>query len=291
MDNVEGVTAEETTVVDSVENEAPTEGQEADSPNEEIQEGEEEQQAPEGMSDEEFEKVKSDPKVQEYIKRQQDDAIKEKTARQKAALKGANETISRKVEEIKKLQEQIESQKQINQDDFESYEEYEAAQRKADIQSELKNEKLNEAKAELEADRVEQVNAARETFEAKEAEVKASDPKYQENTAEFMSFWNTLANDGLDLSRVSNYLTLECDNSPALINYLGANPDKLEGLVSLPPSLAIKKLESYTKSLSAPPPAPKVKPLPEPLGKTKGAAKPTKNLYEGDVLKNLGLKT
>lgn len=274
MSDVEGVTAEETTAPESVENETPTPETEevAEQGETEVTEDAEDTQQQESeLSDEELDKLLDNPKAKERLEKRIQEEVDRKTARQKAA----NRQLQRKVEELQKMREQKPLEKP-KLEDFDTDEAYNEAVEKYDNErvERLANEKALEKEAD-EAARV-QVEQARETFQAKEAEVIAENPDYQENTAvvrEYIDMVTETYPDDPGFKEFGNYIAFECDNAPALLNHLGKNPEKIEVLLGKPPQLIKRKLQGYMKEISAPKPPAKA-PLPKPPSSTKGSATP-----------------
>lgn len=290
MSNEEGVTAEESTVQESVENqpvpemaEAP---QEAEDNTTDIQEIEE-------LSNEDIEQLENDPKVKAFLKK--------KTESQKNALRHSQEAIEKRnasnqeqAAHISKLTERIaelEAKKapELKEEDYETYEEFEKEKFKQDLKDDLRQEQIDEAKIDLNAKQAEHISAAREVFEAKEAEIIASDPTYQDSVSVVQDYINMIPAQDQGFQEFRKFMTFEAENAPAMLNLLGKNPDKIEALMGKPPAFIKRKLQAYEKELSAPKKPPEIEPLPAPPTKTRGSATP-KNLHKGDVLKNLGLK-
>lgn len=280
MSDVEGVTAEETTVQESVENQTPEtpeteEVAEKEGKTEETENAEDTQQQESDLSDEELEKLLNNPKAKERFEKQLQEEVEKKTARQKAA----NRQLQRKVEELQRLRE-LKPLEKPQLEDFESDEEYQKAL--DEYEDEVVNRKADEKLLEKQANEAveQQITEARETFEAKEKEVIENNPDYAENTAVVQEYINMVTesfpNDP-GFQEFSKYMAFESENGPALLNHLGKNPDKIEALLGKPPALIKRKLQAYEKEISAEkPPAPE--PLPQPPKKARGAAKPQKDV-------------
>ncbi len=281
MSDEEGVTAEVSTVQESVENQPVPEKAEAPK---EAEDNETDIQEIEELSNEDIEQLENDPKVKAFLKK--------KTESQKNALRHSQEAIEKRnasnqeqAAHITKLTERIaelEAKKppELKEDEFDTYEEYEKAKLKQDLKDDLRQEQIDEAKVDLNAKQTEQVNAAREVFQAKEAEMIASDPTYTESVSVVQDYIDMIPKDAYGniadpgFREFSKFMTLEAENAPAMLNMLGKNPDKIEALMGKPPAFIKRKLQAYEKELSAPKKPPEIDPLPAPPTKTKGTAKP-----------------
>jgi len=282
MENVEGVEAEETTATDSVENQ-PSEPTEPEVT--EQGEPEEVENAEEGLSDEEAAKLLDDPKVKELIEKQ----VEEKTARQKAA----NRQLNKKIQDAQKKLQELKEQKQPEKpelSDFDTDADYEKALE--DYNDERVTRKAQEALLVQEAQAAanEQYQQSRENFQELETAFKAENPDYEANTQVVQEYIEMIPKDDAGFQEFGKYMAFECENAPALLNHLGANPEKIEALLGKPPALIKRKLEGYMKEVSAPQKE-IPQPLPKPPAKAKGSAKPKRTLDDAEsVLGALGLK-
>lgn len=273
MSDVEGVTAEEATVEESVENVTPVveEGQEQP---EEVEETEEVVQE-EGMSDEDFEKIKDDPKLKAYLEEQKAEAIKAKESNRKLALKHKDETILKLKEQIDKLEGK--KPDEINLDDFETEEEFEAAKRKQELNEALRNEKLDDAKAELNAEVEEKINLARESFETKLEVIRKDEPDIDRHLSFISDTLASLDKEGINTKPFREYVVMESDMGVEVMNYLGKNPEITYELASKPWFIAKQQIQRIEQELSAPKDPPAITQLPEPPKKAKGASSPKKD--------------
>ena len=181
------------------------------------------------------------------------EAIKAKESKRKEALKHKDETILKLKERITQLEGK--PTQELNEDDFETHDEYEAAKRKLDLKDEIRQEKLDDIQAELNAEMAEKVTIARESFEEKETAFKQQEPEYQQNVGvvqEYIDMVNQSYPDDPGFREFGQFIAFESDNAPALLNHLGKNPDKIEALLGKPPALIKRKLQAYEKEISAP---------------------------------------
>lgn len=283
MTNVEGVAAEETTVEESVENPTPEEAKAEDTEQvEEAESGEDskDDEAPQEaeFTDEELAELENDPKVKALIKKKQES--------HRNALRHNQDAIKKRNEKIRESEERIKAQEQriaeleakevdeLDRSTFETEEDYEEAERKKAIQDALHEEKLNEAKAELNAETQEMLAAARDNFETQLTEFRETEPDVDQNLNVVADYLDMLPQNDPGVYEFRKYLTRTCENPVQLSNYLGKNPDVIEDqLVGKPWPIVKKRLQKIEQELSAPkkePPA--SEPLPKPLSKTKGAA-------------------
>lgn len=298
MENVEGVTAEETTVEESVENQTPE--TQAEDNGEPIAEESKEPATQEDAEDkaeydEELQKLISDnPKLKEYIEKQKEDAVELKESRQRAALKQANKKIQVDKEQRKQLEESIKQKdaeierlkgsmqsEELDINDFESEEEYQLAKLKKEIKEDANSEKLQEVEQARNAEQQQMVQLAAEKFAVQEQEFVSQNPDYADNAKVFESYVKMVDREDPGFQAVANYLAYEAENGAALVNHLGKNPEKIEALFGKPPAFIKKKIQAYEKEIqSAPkPPAPKPS-LPEPPSKVKGVSQPKANPME-----------
>jgi DNA repair exonuclease SbcCD ATPase subunit len=286
MENVEGVTAEETTAVESVENQTPeTQAEDngetiAEESNESTTQETVEDKAEE--NDKELQKLISDnPKLKEYIEKQKTEAIDKKESRRKAALKQSNESILKLQESLKQRDAEIEKYRaaqdpeELDINDFETEDEYQLAKLKKELKEETNSERLEEAEEARNAEQQEMVRIAREKFSEQEQEVSSQNPDYADNAKVFESYAGMVDPNDPGFQAFANYLAYQSENGPALVNHLGKNPEKIEALFGKPPAFIEQKIQAYEKEIqSAPkPPAPKPS-LPEPPTPAKGAATP-----------------
>ena len=287
MSDVEGVTAEETTAVESVENTTPETAEKVVIPDNEneaegsdTEETEGEQESQEVDWKQEAEKLKATNAEYEL-----------KITRQKAANKAEQERAQKAVEKTRELEQKLLSLEKPNINDFDDQAEFDKA-------VDDYNDKLVDSKAELKAQEIEtqkaqaeQYRQAETNFTEKLEALKAEDPDVEQNLGTVSSYLDMLPQQDAGVQAFRKYLAMESDLGPQLANHLGKNPDIIEDqLIGKPWPIVLKKLQRIEQELSVPKtPAPKTKPLPEPIKKIKGSATP-KNLHSGDVLKNLGLK-
>lgn len=284
MSDVEGLTVEETTAPESVENKTPTpEAEEVvdegkTEAQEDAQEQPEETQESEGLTDEEFERVKNDPKLKALIQKERDQAVRKKETDRRAALRHKDETILNLNKRIAELE--AKEVKELDRSGFETEEEYEAAERKQSIQDALREEKLQDARAELNAQMQEQLTLAKESFDQKLEELRVNEPDIEKNLEVVADYLKMLPQEDPSTVAFRKYIAMETQLGPALANHLGKHPEIIEDqLIGKPWPIVKKRLQRIEQELSAPkeqPPAPE--PLPTPLSKTKGASTPAKPL-------------
>jgi len=303
MSDVTGVTAEETTVVDSVENTSPVVGEtKAETPVEDNVEGEADNAEDKDvsqdaeLSDEDLEQLENDPKVKAFLKK--------KTEAQKQALKHSQQAIEKRNTEATERNAKIERQQEriaeleakqtqdLDENDFDTQEEFEAAQRKQDAKDAVREEQIGDAKAKLNAEVTERYEAAFTGFKEQLEEVKKTKPEVEQSVqamaVELQQIRKYAPNDA-GVAALENFITYDAENGVLLTDRIMTDPTVRDALYGKPPHRIVEILKGYDKELSAPKETPAPTPLPTPPSKAKGSAT-SKNLHSGDVLKNLGLK-
>ena len=292
MSDVEGVTAEETTVTDSVENqtsetkvEEPTQA-DIKAKADDAEKSESAQEEPDDFDYKAgYEKLKAEKAE-----------LETKTKRQTAANREQQGRYEKAIADRKALEAKIAEMAKVSQEDFDTFEEYEDAKRRQDIKEELVNEKLadaeaeiDDAKAELVAQQKEEFSQARTSFQEREAAFVKENPDYHQNMESFQEFLDDLPKDEQGVIQDEGaqagmkYILMESEMGVELLNHLGANPEKVEALYGKPPARIVKMLKSYEKSLSAKEPTPPETPTtPAPPSKLKGGASPKVNPMKMD---------
>ena len=278
MSNVEGVTAEELTVQDSVNNtnlETPEVNE--DTANKVDAKTKE---TPTENEQDSLEEVEVDYKS-EYTRLKAEKLESDtKIKRQTAANRATQERYEEALKEIETLKVQPLEKPAI--DSFDTEEEYDLAVDKyndelVDINSEIKAQEIIAKKAQAE-----KFTQAQTSFVEKEQVVIAENPDYQENTAVVQEYLDMIPKDNNGViqdpgfQEFSKFLAFESENGPSLLNHLGKNPDLIEALLGKPPAFILRKLKAYEKELSVlKTPAHTTNPLPKPINKVKGSSTPS----------------
>jgi hypothetical protein len=270
-----------------VPNEAPTQ----DTPEKEVEASTEETE----QGSPEVEEKSVEDQLAE-LKKQNESLLrsnKRKTAAQHAAQR-AHEKMLQENREYQLKLEKLEgnnTDKEPSIDQFETHDDYLNAVREYERTNAEKNalEKFQQQQAEQ---KQQEIQAHRAQIVSKqEAEFMEVNPDYVEAKNEFSQFVASIKVD----TAVENAITEQTfeGNVPQLIEYFGRNGgenlDRLVEISQLSPARAAVEIYKIQQTLKAPEKK-QVKPAPAPVTKPKGGGKPRKNLEDGDVLKNLGLK-
>lgn len=268
-ENVEGVTAEETTASESVENTTPeTEVKEqADKEVEAKTEGtptEDDKETSEEV-DWEARAKKAEAQIKEH---------ETKIARQKAANRAQSERIEEMSAEKQKLQDKLDNLQPPKEEDYDDLDEFQKASLKHELKQEALKDEISESDEQLQKEQSAQLEVAREAFAENWEAVKKEDPNIEQNMGVLESYMKMVPPEDAGMKAYGEYMMFESQNNAALMNHLGANPEKIEALFGKPPAWIKQKLAAYEKELSVPK-APEPQPsLPTPPSPTKGKATP-----------------
>lgn len=246
---------------------------------------------------EETEAVEPQETVEQKVERlERETAGKQKAIdRKTAAYHDLQKAHEAKIQELAELQAKLtqqEPEKEPSIDDFETHDEYvnALADYRADKKArEAQQKYLQQQQAAEQAKIVQERNSI---VQKQEAEYIAVNPKYEAAKAEFSSF---VLSGNIPKAVEDAIVTQAFDgNVPQVIDYFGANNgerlDELAEITKMPPIKAAIEIYKIQQKLKAPVKK-EEKPLPKPVKKVVGTSKGSKDLYEGDVLENLGLKS
>lgn len=236
------------------------------------------------------------------------ETVEEKVARLERETAGKQKAIDRKTAAYHDLQKALDKQRRefevlqqtVRQtqpnaepviDDFETHEEFDNAriQFHAERLASEKQREQFEMSQRLQEQQASQERAA--LVQQQENEYLAVNPNYGSSKEEFFSFVKT-ANVAPEMERAIVDRAIK-GGAPELINYFGSNNGEnlgeLQKILTLTPveaGVEIYKIQQGLKTLTKK----ESKPVSAPAQRPKGGGNPKKNLHEGDVLKNLGLK-
>lgn len=219
--------------------------------------------------------------------------MQKKIDRQTAAYTALQKTHQQRQQEFEAIQSKIQTEapQEPKIDDFETFEDFDKArvdfiskQAEQTAQKKLIEQQQEQQKAALAQERTRLVAE-------QESEFLASNPNYAASKQEFNSFIGSMnVNPATENAIVEQSFK---GNVPQIIDYFGANNGenigKLQEISQMNAIDAAIEIYKIQQSLKAPA-LKENKPLPKPLNKPKGQGAPKKDLSEGDVLKNLGLK-
>lgn len=234
--------------------------------------------------------------VEERLAELEKDNESKQTAinRRTAALSQANKKIEELQREYKEVQSKLlpeEPAEKPKIEDFESYEEFQSANEKY-IRKDAEAKAIKKVQEEqLEAQRQKVVEERNALVSKQEAEYIQTNPNYFDSLTEFQSFVNAAQVDpAVEHAIVDQAFK---GSVPQVIDYFagnnGENLDQLGEISRMSPIDAAIEIYKIQQTLKAPEKK-ETKPAPAPVNKPKGGGKPRKNLADGDVLRNLGLK-
>jgi molecular chaperone GrpE (heat shock protein) len=267
-------------------NEAPTTEENAKAePSNENQEAEavEKAEEPELTPEQKVEQLES--KIAEQEK---------KAERRQAAYRDLQKAHEKKLQELKKLETQTKPQEPVNEpkvEDFDTFEDFQKA-RDEYVAETAKQEAIKEFQNKQLQLEQQKIALERQTLvQQQEQEYLNVNPNYMASKAEFEQFVKLMDVDPAVERAIVDQTFL--GNVPQTIDYFagngGENLDKLREISQLSPPQAAVEVYKIQQSLKAPK-AEEVKPAPKPAKKPKGGSAPKKDIGDGDVLKNLGLK-
>jgi len=211
-------------------------------------------------------------------------------------LKSSNQRKDRKINKLyaqkKQLEERLaaleipEDNKSVNPDDFEQYGDYMKAEMEALVDNKQKQTQTESEKAYL-TQQKEQLMVERNQYLAKQAQEAAR------GIPDFYQVITPQQTQILDeLPEAISDIFYGIENAP-LAAYVLAKEGKLEGLAYSHPQIAANEIWSaqqrgITMMLK---PRTQTTQAPQPMKSVRGTGTTTKNLADGDVLRNLGLKS
>jgi chromosome segregation ATPase len=176
-------------------------------------------------------------------------------------------------------------QKSVNADDFETMDDYLKAQMDALVENKLKQTNTETEKAQLTQEQQRITQERDEYIATQAADVAKSIPDFTQTIQPYLQTLDTLPQQVADI-----FYSME--NAPAAA-YVLAKEGKLGSLPYANPYVAAAEIMSAHERGKAllSKPQNTISSAPEPMKSVKGQVKTTKNLMEGSVLKNLGLKS
>ena len=289
MSNEQDVTVENATVDEAdndvtVDNAVETEVEETEA-----------QASPETDSDETEEEAPQETVDEKVVRLERENSGMQKAIdRKTAAYHSAQKAHEAKLQEIQELQvrlQQDSTKQEPNEDDFETYDKYFEA--KVNYAADKKAETANAAMLEKQkAFEVQKMQAERASvLRTQETEFLTINPMYEKSKTEFSGALAALnVHPDVENAIVS---TAFKGNVPQIINYFGANNgENLEQLTAIAGMSPVDAgIEMYKIQQTFVKPVKKeTKTATRPIERLKRGGAPRKDLSEGDVLKNLGLK-
>lgn len=215
-------------------------------------------------------------------------------ARKTAAYRDLQKAHDAKLEQLRNLEQQVKPPEPLQEpkiDDFDSFEDFQKA-RDEFVSNTAKQKALEEFKqSQLQAEQMQLAQERDALVKAQETEYLNVNPRYMDSKANFESYSKILqTSPAVEQAIVEQAFK---GSVPQLIDYFGGNDgqnlDKLREIASMSPVEAGIEIYKIQQSLKAPE-RKEVKPAPPPANKPKGGGAPKKDIMQGDVLKNLGLK-
>ena len=224
------------------------------------------------------------------------EADQRKIDRQRKALSAENKTRAELTARIREYEQRVtkdEQQGEPNIDDYDTVEDYDNAKKEfltKKIKNDLEREFLQKESHRQQTQKLQDMEMK---FQKDEAEIKQLYPDYDDAADEFKASIQSMQipND----VRMTVLETAHREgNAAQLIHYFGANGGanihEFEAIAQMSPTQAAVEVYKISQKLTRPnAPTPKT-PLPKPPQRATGTGKIGKNLHDGDVLKNLGLK-
>ena len=222
------------------------------------------------------------------------DEREKKIERSKAAYRDLQKAYDGKLQELEQLKTEIKPQEPLQEpsiEDFDNFDEFQKARddyitKRAEQQA---FEKFQESQLKEQQMRLAQ---ERDTLvKSQEAEYLTVNPDYAASKATFEAYGKLInARPEVEQAIVGQAFK---GNVPQLIDYFagndGENIDALREISAMSPTDAAVEIYKIQQRLKAPEKE-EVKPAPKPIQKPKGGGAPRKNLKDGSVLENLGLK-
>tara|TARA_R110002020_G_C16300249_1_gene773075 strand:+ start:938 stop:1780 length:843 start_codon:yes stop_codon:yes gene_type:complete len=232
----------------------------------------------------------------EYSKaKSANEAMQKKIDRQRAASSQHNAKIQELSTQLSKLQ-QVEAPTEPSIDAFDTHDEYVNAL--ADFRAEgVVREKQKAMVQEQQQQAFEQKQAEdKKVFDQQEATYREENPDYSRSRKELEEHMAVFHTDmGSNKAADAIYTAAELTGSiPSIIDYFGkdggANLPEFDRISSLTPAEAMWEVFKIAQGKDGATKT-KTKPLPKPAKTVKGSNAQKKDLSQGDVLKNLGLKS
>lgn len=236
------------------------------------------------------EEVEVDHKVLSETLKRNNKSAEGKIEKQRAALSQANAKIQEMQQQLAQTL-KVEAPLEPSIDDFETHEDYVEAV--SDFKADLKFSQKQEAakQAELQQRQADLLTEQKKQFDTSEQEYRAANPDYDRAKTELQDFLVTTPIDGAIGDAI--YEAASFVGVPNVIDYFGGNGGEnlaeFEKLSKMSPVGAAYEIFKLGQKLSGVKPE-KSKPLPKPVKTVSGSGSSKKDLSQGDVLKNLGLK-
>ena len=237
------------------------------------------------------EEVEVDHKVLSEQLKRETEGKQGKIDKQRAALSQANAKIQEMQQQLAQTL-KVEAPLEPQWADYDTMEDFDEA--KSEFKGEIKYQaKMKEQREREIQEKRDSLNAEQsKKFEAEEQEYRATNPDYDRSKVELQDYLQTSA---LIHGPVGDAIYEAASNigMAKFVDYYGSNSGEniaeLEKLTSLSPVGAAYEIFKLGQKLSGVKPE-KSKPLPKPVKTVSGSGSSKKDLSDGDVLKNLGLK-
>ena len=236
------------------------------------------------------EEVEVDYKVLSEKQERSNRSAEGKIEKQRAALSQANAKIQEMQQQLAQTL-KVDAPLEPSIDDFETHDDYVEAV--SDFKAELKFSQKQEAakQAELQQRQADLLTEQKKQFDTSEQEYRAANPDYDRAKTELQDFLVTTPINGAIGDAI--YEAAAFVGVPNVIDYFGGNGGEnlaeFEKLSKMSPVGAAYEIFKLGQKLSGVKPE-KSKPLPKPVKTVSGSGSSKKDLSDGDVLKNLGLK-
>ena len=236
------------------------------------------------------EEVEVDHKVLSEQLKRETEGKQGKIDKQRAALSQANAKIQEMQQQLAQTL-KVEAPLEPSIDDFETHDDYVEAV--SDFKAELKFSQKQEAakQAELQQRQSDLLVEQKKQFDTSEQEYRIANPDYDRAKTELQDFLVTTPINGAIGDAI--YEAAAFVGVPNVIDYFGGNGGEnlaeFEKLSKMSPVGAAYEIFKLGQKMSGVKPE-KSKPLPKPVKTVSGSGSSKKDLSQGDVLKNLGLK-
>lgn len=240
---------------------------------------------------------KPEPTEAEIIR----DKMQKRINRQTAANKREAEQRQAAEQRIKALEDQLAASVQDagdgapNEDDYNTYEEYQSAVVDHQVKTKLEAAQREQAQQRLETEQRQQMESAQKAFNVKEEAFRAENPDYNERATVYDEVAKDLiARKGVGdptISSISN-LIMHTDHAPAIIHELGSNPDLMEDIANMSPVDAMREMFKLEESVKGRKPK-KTQAKPTPIKSLSGKSTPKKDptkMSGAELLKEIGIK-
>jgi predicted nucleic acid-binding Zn-ribbon protein len=198
-------------------------------------------------------------------------------------LRAELEQVRAKIAEIENTKPDVKS---VNPDDFETMEEYLKATMDALVKTQLQQTDTEKQRTQLTQEQEALIEQRNQYIAMQAQETAKSIPDFQQVVGQHTQVLDSLP-------EVVTNIFHDIDNAP-LAAYVLAKEGRLESLRYANPYVAANMIISAEQrgvQLLGRKPQQNYAPAPEPMKGSKGQLKTTKNLMEGSVLRNLGLKS